>query len=102
MANITFEALMSTIERVAAAEKITKQGLRELSRDVLAYMLEEEDIRPVNALLGQGEDGKFILTPINWRIAVQYFAHFLPFTSNYEEEGICCQGQGQAHSPCVC
>jgi len=83
---ITYEALMSTIAQVAAAEKITKEGLRTLSRDMLSYVLETEDVRPVNALLGQGEDGKFILTPINWRIAVQYFAHFIAFTSNYEEE----------------
>lgn len=85
MTAITFENLMSTIERVAAAEKITKEGLRVLSRDVLAYMLDEEDVRPVNALLGKDEAGKFILTPMNWRIAVQYFHEFLPFTSNFED-----------------
>lgn len=82
----TYENLMDTIAQVAAAERITKAGLSTLSRDILNYVVDEEDIRPVNALLGQGEDGKFVLTPINWRIAVQYFAHYIAFTSNYENE----------------
>lgn len=82
---ISYESLMTTIGEVAKAERITKEGLRTLSRDMLEYVLETEDVRPVNALLGQGEDDKFVLTPINWRIAVQYFHHFIAFTSNYDE-----------------
>ena len=87
MTTITYESLMETIGQVAAAERITKEGLRTLSRDILAYVIDEnsEDVRPVNALLGMDGDGKFILTPINWRIAVQYFHHFIAFTSNYDE-----------------
>jgi len=83
--SITFEKLMDCIANVAQAERITKEGLRTLSRDILAYMLESEDVRPVNALLGKAENDKFVLTPMNWRVAVQYFAAFLPFTSNFEE-----------------
>jgi hypothetical protein len=98
---ITFETLMETIGRVAAAERITKEGLRTLSRDILAYVAETEDVRPVNALLGMDGDGKFILTPINFRIAVQYFHHFIAFTSNWEEvKGYCIKGKG-ARQPFV-
>lgn len=86
MTTITFEALSATIESVRKAEKITKAGLSSLSRDILTYVVESEDVRPVNMLLGKDEKGSFILTPINWRIGVQYFAHFLPFTSNYQSE----------------
>lgn len=85
MSTATYETLMDTIARVADAERVTKQGLSDLSRDILNYVVDSEDVRPVNALLGQGEDGKFILTPINWRIAVQYFAYFIAFTSNYDD-----------------
>ena len=81
----TYEQLMETIGQVAQAERITKAGLSTLSRDILNYVLDEEDIRPVNALLGMDGDGKFVLTPINWRIAVQYFHHFIAFTSNYAD-----------------
>lgn len=93
---ISYEALMSTIQSVAQAERITKEGLSTLSRDCLAYVLESEDIRPINALLGQDEANKFILTPINWRIAVQYFHHFIAFTSNYDEvKEYAVKGSGQ-------
>lgn len=81
----TYETLMATIAQVAAAERITKQGLSDLSRDILSYVVDNEDVRPVNALLGKGDDDKYVLTPINWRIAVQYFHHFIAFTSNYDD-----------------
>lgn len=83
---ISYETLMTAIAEVSQAERITKAKLSSLSRDLLAYVLETEDVRPVNALLGRNEDGTYVLTPINWRIAVQYFHHFIAFTSNYEEE----------------
>lgn len=94
---ITYENLMSTIANVAKAERITKAGLSLLSRDILSYMLESEDVRPVNTLLGLDDHGKYVLTPMNWRIAVQYFAHFIPWTSNYEEEvkKFAVKGQGE-------
>lgn len=86
MSNITHEALMSAIAEVAAAERITKAGLASLSRDILDYMLDTQDIRPVNALLGKHEGSEsFVLTPVNWRIACQYFHAFLPFHSNWKD-----------------
>lgn len=81
----SFEQLQNAIIELAAAERITKRVLGELSRDLLEYLVESEDVRPINNLLGKGEDGKFILTPVNWRIACLYFHHFVPFTSNFEE-----------------
>lgn len=81
----TYEQLMETIGKVAAAERVTKQGLSALSRDILNYVVDTEDVRPVNALLGMDGDGKFLLTPINWRISVQYFHHFIAFTSNFDD-----------------
>ena len=85
MTKITDVQLFETIAAVAAAERITKEGLATLSRDILDYMLDTQDIRPVNALLGKHEDSdKFVLTPVNWRIACQYFHAFLPFHSNWK------------------
>lgn len=82
---ISYELLMTKIGELAAAERVTKAHLSTLSRDLLNYMLDSEDVRPINALLGKDDSGSFVLTPINWRIAVQYFHHFLAFTSNYDE-----------------
>lgn len=83
---ISYETLCSEIKAIAKAERITKTKLGAISRTLLQYLIEEEDVRPVNMLLGKDERDNFLLTPVNWRIAVQYFAHFLPFTSNYEKE----------------
>jgi hypothetical protein len=81
----TYESLMAAITEVSNAERITKARLSELSRDLLSFVIDNEDVRPINALLGLNDDGSFILTPINWRIAVQYFHHFVGFTSNYDD-----------------
>ena len=78
--------LTAIIEQVTAAEKITKAGLSTLSRELLNHVYVTGDISLINTLLGKGEDGKFRLTPINWRVAVQYFNEFVAFTSNYEKE----------------
>ena len=82
---MNFTTLMQAIAELAQAEKVTKAKLSELSRELLAYMLESADVRPINALLGKQEDGSFTLTAVNWRVACQYFHHFLPFTSNYND-----------------
>lgn len=98
MTAITYENLMESIGTLAAAERITKAKLRDLSRDMLAYLIQEDnaDVRPINALLGKDEGGDFILTPINWRIAVQYFNHFVAFASNYDDvKEYAVKGKGQ-------
>lgn len=79
--------LAEIIKSVTAAERITKEGLSKLSRELLARCYETGDITLINDLMGACPDtGKFRLTPINWRIAAQYFNHFVAFTSNYESD----------------
>lgn len=79
--------LLDIIQRVTQAERITKEGLSTLSRELLAHVYEHGDIHLINSLMGVDPDtGKFRLTPINWRIAAQYFNEFVSFTSNYESE----------------
>lgn len=79
--------LAEIIKSVTAAERITKEGLSQLSRELLAHVYVHGDITLINDLMGTcPETGKFRLTPINWRIAAQYFNHFVAFTSNYESE----------------
>lgn len=79
--------LAEIIKSVTAAERITKEGLSKLSRELLAHVYVHGDITLINDLMGVcPETGKFRLTPINWRIAAQYFNHFVAFTSNYESE----------------
>lgn len=93
---ISYETLMAAIGDVAAAERITKSKLSTLSRDLLSYTTESEDIRPINALMGLDDGGNFILTPMNWRTAAQYFHHFLPFASNFEDlKKYATRGEGQ-------
>lgn len=60
------------IEEIAAAEKITKVKLATLSRDILLYVVETDDIDSVNRLIG-------VLTSWHKKAAVPYFTHFLPW-----------------------
>ncbi len=85
-ATLTLTELNQLISDVTAAEKITKAGLRTLSRELLAHVFQHGDVEPINTLLGTDDQGKFRLTPINWRTAVQYFNNFVAFTSNFEKE----------------
>ena len=80
----TFEQLMASITVLKDAEKITRETLSELSRDLLGYYLDSSDVRPINRLLGQ-DGNQWILTPINHRVASQYFHHFLPSKSNFDD-----------------
>lgn len=82
----TYAQIIESIAVLADAERITKKVFGELSRDLLEYVMETEDIRPINALLGvDAETGKFILTAANWRVGCMYFHHFVPFTSNFKD-----------------
>lgn len=84
---ITFDSLVTRINTITAAERVTKAELGLLSREVLSYILESEDVRPVNMLLGKDEEGKFVLTVNNRRVAGLYFQEFVPFTSE-EKDGV--------------
>lgn len=80
------DALSNQILELARAERITKKLLGSLSRDLLGLYTETGDVTLINSLLGLAdEDGKFVLTPMNWRLAVQYFRAFIPHASNWEE-----------------
>ena len=83
---MNIQAIQEKIEAVTKAERITKQMLSELSRDLLQVQLEGGDaVQLINTLMGE-VDGVFRLTPINWRIAAQYFYNFIPHASNFASE----------------
>lgn len=77
--------LVAKINELTQAERITKRLLGELSRELLQHYSESGDVGLINSLLGVDNEGKFRLTPINWRFACQYFLAFIPHTSNWEE-----------------
>lgn len=64
--------LNKTIDALAASEKVTKSALADLSRDLLVYVPETKDIAMVNRLLT-------VLTPMNCKVAQQFFRTFLPW-----------------------
>lgn len=82
MSNITFETLSARIALIAASEKVTKQELGLLSREALTYVLESEDVRPINNLLGKDGEGNYLLTRNNRVVAGMYFSEFVPFSKN--------------------
>ncbi len=59
--------------------------LGELSRTLLEYYHSVGNVDLINRLLGVDDNDRFILTPMNWRLAVQYFRAFIPHTSNWDE-----------------
>lgn len=85
MSKPTFESLMTRVAAIRASETITKKEMSALSREALALMVETEDVRPINALLGYAEDGKFVLTVANRKSANLFFKEFVPFTAAGDE-----------------
>lgn len=78
--------LDQAIDNLAAAERITKKELGLLSRELLIKWDNDHQSTLINKLLGIQADGKFRLTPINWRVACMYFHTFIGAASNYEKE----------------
>lgn len=78
----TIEQLNAIIATIAASEQVTRVELGNFSRVVLEFVLESEDVRPINALLGKGENGKYILTSMNRRTANLFFKALIPFADN--------------------
>ena len=74
---VNINVMITRIENIAKAEKVTKADLAELSRELIAYIVLEDsnDISMVNRLLG-------VLSPANKRVATHYFQHFLFFKLN--------------------
>lgn len=61
------------LDAIANAEKITRAELGSISRELLEYVIDTHDIAIVNRLIG-------VLTPVNSKVAVLYFTHFLPWS----------------------
>lgn len=80
MTNNLKATIISRIEAIANAEKITKAELGHVSREMLLYVPKSDDIDVVNKLLG-------VLTPMNKRTAILFFKHFLPWTAEETAEG---------------
>ena len=68
------------LEAIASAEKITRLELGELSRELLVYVPESDDIDIVNRLVG-------VLTPVNRKVAIHFFSHFLPWEVENDAAG---------------
>lgn len=79
------EAIKLEIFELANAERITKKLLGSLSRSLLEYYHSVGNVDLINNLLGVDDKDRFILTPMNWRLAVQYFRAFIPHASNWDE-----------------
>ncbi len=73
--------VMARFEAIANAEKITRVELAALSRDLLVYVPDTQNIEIVNRLL-------IILTPVNRRAAILYFGHFLPWEKENDKDGV--------------
>lgn len=71
------KSIIAHIEAIAAAEKITRASLAEISRELLMYVPDTKDIDMVNRLLN-------VLTPMNRATAVLFFRHFLAW--EWEED----------------
>ncbi len=65
-------SVYARLDAIASAEKITRVELSILSRDALTYVMESHDIELVNRLIG-------VLTPVNRKVSILYFSHFLPW-----------------------
>ncbi len=82
---ITFETLLARITAIRASEAITKAELSKFSREALVLLLENKDVRAINALLGVAEDGKAVLSPMNRKTAGLFFKHFVAFSVAQED-----------------
>lgn len=71
---LAFEALfLGALERLAASEKVSKETLRDLSRDLLEATHATGDVGYLNRLLP-------ILSPMNKKTAIVFFKHFAGFS----------------------
>lgn len=69
------------IETVKQSEKVTKATLSILSRDILSYVLDSQDIAAVNRLVG-------VLTPQNKATAILFFKNFLPWQAETDNNNV--------------
>lgn len=74
MKNVELNTINTKIATLGNAEKVTKAVLAELSRDLLQYVVLQDnwDVQAINRLLA-------VLTPMNRKTAVLFFKYFTPF-----------------------
>lgn len=67
-------AINAKVVKLAGAEKVTKQLLGELSRELIEYVFVQKtnDIDAVNRTINA-------CSPVNRKIAIMFFSNFLPF-----------------------
>ncbi len=80
MTNNLKTVIEARIEAILGAEKITRVELAELSRELLMYVPDTQDIDMVNRLVG-------VLTPVNRRAAIHFFSAFLPWEAEKDKQG---------------
>ncbi len=75
------KALYAVINRLAKTERVTKELLGKLSRDILSLHLQEgesqHDVRVINKLLS-------VLTPVNRKVMAKFGEYFLPYQFDAE------------------
>lgn len=74
-----YAAFEGKLNALATAEKITKETLRDLSRDLLHVLYETEDVSFINRTIA-------VLTPINKKVARLFFKEFSGFHYHNEEQ----------------
>lgn len=67
------------LKKLANAEKITKETLRDMSRELLFITQESEDIGYVNRVV-------VVLAPVNKKVAILFFKEFSGFVWNEDEQ----------------
>lgn len=72
--------IYTMIDEIGEAEKITRRLLGQLSRDMLMYVPDSQDIEAVNRLIGK-------LTPTNAELSVLFFKSFLPWEQEKDAQG---------------
>lgn len=65
-------AFAKALKRIASAEKVTKEALRDLSRTILEAWHTTGDVSYANKLLA-------VLTPVNKKVFIEYAKHFSGF-----------------------
>lgn len=70
--NAFMEAFDGKLRRLTNAEKVTKDTLRDLSRELLYILFETEDVSFINRTIG-------VLTPVNRKVAILFFKAHIAF-----------------------
>jgi len=79
MDNLT-QTINGRIEKIAASERITKTQLGFVSRELLEHYTAHNDGTLVTKLLA-------VLTPVNKKVAIEFFGHFLPIDAEGKAVG---------------